>query len=156
MAESTTNHPRDAPEATHSPRAKAVAAFHLLALRRQFDAIREVFGDGPPHRSREFIWVALEVILAELQGERIALRDLVLRAEGVLSAPTLPRIVAELEVMGFLLAESASNSRLKLLRPSARTMRILVARADAAFGEFVGVVSEAERRLTEERAQSPA
>lgn len=154
MAKITSDHPPDT-HAARSPRAEAVAALHLLALRRQFDAIRQVFGDDAPHRSRESIWVALEVLLAELRGQRIALRDLVTRAEGLLSAPTLSRVVTELEEMGFLLAESAPNSRLKLLRPSARAVQILSARADAAFDEFAEIVSATEQHLTEE-AQSPA
>jgi hypothetical protein len=88
---------------------RAVAALHLAALRRQFVAIREIFGVEPPHRAREALWVGLEVIQAELRGEQLALRDLVIRAEGLLSAPTLSRVVAELEQGGLLISEWTSS-----------------------------------------------
>ena len=88
------------PEAAHShssdARAEAVLALHLIALRRQFEAIRAVFGDEPPHRAREALWALLEITSADLQGRQIALRDLVARAEGLFSGPTLSRVVAEL------------------------------------------------------------
>ncbi len=73
----------------------------------------------------------------------------------MLSAPTLSRVVAELVEGGFLLAESAANSRLKLLRPSARTLRILTMRTDAAFDEFARIVKDAEQRLAEARPPEP-
>lgn len=134
-----------APEAAKS---QAVAALHLAALRRQFAAIRDLYGEDPPHRAREALWVALEVIQAELRGEQVALRDLVVRAAGLLSAPTLSRVVAELEQEGTLVSEltSSEQGRLKLLRPTARALNILAARADVAFAEFAAIVRDAERR----------
>jgi DNA-binding MarR family transcriptional regulator len=126
---------------------QAVAALHLAALRRQFVAIREIFGEDPPHRAREALWVALEVIQAELRGEPVALRDLVALAEGLLSGPTLSRVVSELEQGGLLVSElvSSEQGRLKLLRPTPHALNILAARADAAFSEFAKIVHEAER-----------
>jgi hypothetical protein len=145
------------PEADHPPHSdaavvqatavsRAVAALHLAALRRQFVAIREIFGMEPPHRAREALWVGLEVIQAELRGEQVALRDLVIRAEGLLSAPTLSRVVSELEQGGLLISELASSEqgRLKLLRPTQRARDLLTARADAAFSEFAKIIHEAE------------
>ena len=131
-------------------RAGAVAALHLVALRRQFDAIRQVFGDSPPHRAREALWAVLEVVVAERRGRPIAIRDLVARSGGLLSAPTLSRIVADLERDGFLAAEAAG--RRKLLRPTARTIAILAARADDAFREFGAVLGEAMRGSAPEGA----
>jgi hypothetical protein len=126
---------------------EAVAALHSVALRRQFVAIRQIFGDDPPHRSREALWAGLEVLLAELRGERITLRDLVVRAEGVLSAPTLSRVVAGLERDGLLTSEQASGGgRLKVLRPTRRAQALLGARAEAAFAEFAAIVRRAESR----------
>jgi hypothetical protein len=117
-------------------------------MRRQFIAIREIFGGNPPHRAREALWVGLEVIQAELRGERLALRDLVARAEGLLSAPTLSRVVSEMELGGMLVSElvPSDQGRLKLLRPTARALEILAARADDAFSEFAGIVRTAEQR----------
>jgi hypothetical protein len=131
-----------------SARSQAVAALHLAVLRRQFAAIREVYGEDPPHRAREALWVALEVIQAELRGERVALRDLVTRADGLLSAPTLSRVVVELEQGGMIISELASSEqgRLKLLRPTPRALNILAARADIAFAEFSAIVQEADGR----------
>jgi len=133
-----------------SARAEAVAALHLLALRRQCDKIRALFGDDPPPRAREVLWVALEAALAQLRGERIAQRDLVARAEGLLSGPTLSRAVADAERADLLVSEPAlEHARLRWLRPTARTLRLLEGRADAAFAEFatiVDAVREAERR----------
>ena len=142
--------PQEAKAALPSETAKsqAVAALHLAALRRQFAAIRELYGADPPHRAREALWVALEVIQAELRGEQVALRDLVARAGGLLSAPTLSRVVMELEQEGTLVSELTSSElgRLKLLRPTARALHILAARADVAFAEFAAIVRDAERR----------
>jgi hypothetical protein len=144
-----------APPSTISPclgtcqgTSQAVAALHLASKRRQFIAIRDIFGDDPPHRAREALWVGLEVIQAELRGERLALRDLVARAEGLLSAPTLSRVVSELELGGMLVSElvSSEQGRLKLLRPTARALEILAARADDAFAEFAGIVHTAQQR----------
>jgi DNA-binding MarR family transcriptional regulator len=107
-----------------------------------------VFGDEPPHRAREALWALLEITSADLQGRQIALRDLVARAEGLLSGPTLSRVVAELEHSSLLVSEPApEDSRVKRLRPTARTWGILTARADAAFLEFAGAVKRAERRV---------
>jgi hypothetical protein len=129
-------------------RAEAVLALHLIALRRQFDVIRQVFGDDPPHRAREALWAMLEVTSADLHGRQIALRDLVVRAEGLLSGPTLSRVVADLERSGLLVSDPApEDSRVKRLRPTARTLEILMTRADAAFTEFAGVVKEAKQAL---------
>jgi DNA-binding transcriptional ArsR family regulator len=145
------------PKANHPPRhdaavaqativSQAVAALHLAALRRQFIAIREIFGVEPPHRAREALWVGLEVIQAELRGEQVAIRDLVIRAEGLLSAPTLSRVVSELEQGGLLTSEltSSEQGRLKLLRPTQRALDLLTARADAAFSEFAEIIRRAE------------
>jgi DNA-binding transcriptional ArsR family regulator len=144
------------PEADHPPRSdavvqataisQAVVALHLAALRRQFVAIREIFGVEPPHRAREALWVGLEVIQAELRGEQVAIRDLVIRAEGLLSAPTLSRVVSELEQGGLLTSEltSSEQGRLKLLRPTQRALDLLTARADAAFSEFTEIIRYAE------------
>ncbi|MFC7739206.1 hypothetical protein ACFQX4_26350 [Roseomonas sp. GCM10028921] len=125
---------------------RAVVALHLASLRRQFIAIREIFGAEPPHRAREALWVGLEVIQAELRGEQVALRDLVIRAEGLLSAPTLSRVVSELEQGGLLISEltSSGQGRLKLLRPSPRALDFLAARADAALTEFTEILRRAE------------
>jgi hypothetical protein len=125
---------------------RVVAALHLASLRRQFVAIREIFGDDPPHRAREALWVGLEVLQAELRGEQVALRDLVARAEGLLSGPTLSRVVSEREQAGMLVSEMAPSEqgRLKLLRPTPRARGILAARADAALSEFAGILHEAE------------
>src|SRR3954462_2185428 len=115
-------------------RAEAVLALHRIALRRQFDVIRAVFGDDPPHRAREALWAMLEITSADLHGRQIALRDLVVRAEGLLSGPTLSRVVADLESSGLLVSDPApEDSRVKRLRPTARTLEILMTRADAAF-----------------------
>ncbi|MCB4820563.1 helix-turn-helix domain-containing protein [Roseicella aerolata] len=148
MVETT---PPPAPSGSEPPDrilAEAVAALHLLALRRQFDAIRQVYGEAPPHRAREALWVALEVVLAHHRGERIALRDLVARAEGLVSGPTLSRVVAELERDGLLVSEPLpGEGRLRLLRPTERSLRVLAGRAEAGFAEFAGILREAERRL---------
>ena len=147
MTEATPPRP---PEPAHSSdaRAEAVLTLHLIALRRQFEAIRAVFGDEPPHRAREALWAVLEITSADLQGRPIALRDLVARAEGLLSGPTLSRVVAELEHSGLLVSEPApEDSRVKRLRPTARTWDILTAGADAAFLEFAGAAKRAERRV---------
>ncbi|MCI0755615.1 hypothetical protein [Teichococcus vastitatis] len=125
---------------------QAVAALHLAALRRQFAAIREIFGVEPPHRAREALWVGLEVIQAELCGEQVSLRDLVIRADGLLSAPTLSRVVSEMEQGGLLVSDltSSEQGRLKLLRPTQRALDLLAARADAAFSEFAEIMRQAE------------
>jgi hypothetical protein len=125
---------------------QAVVALHLAALRRQFVAIREIFGVEPPHRAREALWVGLEVVQAGLRGEQVALRDLVIRAEGLLSAPTLSRVVSELEQGGLLMSEltSSEQGRLKLLRPTQRALDLLAARADAALLEFAEIIRQAE------------
>lgn len=138
-------HP-DAPVVQATAVSQAVAALHLAALRRQFIAIREIFGVEPPHRAREALWVALEVIQAELRGEQVALRDLVIRAEGLLSAPTLSRVVSELEQGGMLISEltASEQGRLKLLRPTQRALDLLAARADAALMEFAEIIRQAE------------
>src|SRR5690349_15266383 len=78
------------------PYAEATLAMHSLSLRRQFDGIRIFFGDKPPHRAREALWVLIEVALARLRGEPIALKDLTSKADGLISAPTLSRSIAEL------------------------------------------------------------
>jgi DNA-binding MarR family transcriptional regulator len=130
-------------------RAKAVLALHLLALRRQFDVIRQVFGDDPPHRAREALWAMLEITSADLHQRPIALRDLVVRAEGLLSGPTLSRVVADLERSGLLASDPApEDSRVKRLRPTARTLEILMTRAEAAFTEFADIIKEAELEVT--------
>src|SRR4051794_3077593 len=129
-------------------RAEAVLTLHLIALRRQFDVIRQVFGDDPPHRAREALWAMLEVTSADLHGRQIALRDLVVRAEGLLSGPTLSRVVADLERSGLLVSDPApEDSRVKRLRPTARTLEILMTRAHSAFTEFAVTVKEAEQAL---------
>ena len=129
---------------------EAVAALHLLALRRQFDKIHQLFGEEPPHRSREVLWAALEVAHAHLRGERIGLRDLVARAERLVSAPTLSRVVAEAERAGLLTSEPApEHGRMKLLHPTERTLGLLAARAEAAFAQFAAIVREAEGRLAD-------
>lgn len=139
-----------APLLRSDARAEATLALHLIALRRQFDAIRQVFGGAPPHRAREALWALLEVTSAAVQGDRIALRDLVARAEGLFSGPTLSRVVAELESNGLLTSYPApEDSRVKLLRPTARTGRILMTRADAAFAEFSATVKAAEQRMAQ-------
>ena len=89
----------------------------------------------------------LEITSADLHGRPIALRDLVLRAEGLLSGPTLSRVVADLERAGLLVSDPApEDSRVKLLRPTARTIEVLMTRADAAFAEFAAAVQAAEQR----------
>lgn len=125
---------------------ETVVALHLAALRRQFAAIREIFGVEPPHRAREALWVGLEVIQAELRGESVAIRDLVVRAEGLLSAPTLSRVVSELEQGGLLVSQliSSEQGRLKLLRPTQRARDLLTARADAALSEFAEILRQAD------------
>jgi DNA-binding MarR family transcriptional regulator len=136
--------------------AEAVAAVHLTALRRQFELIREFYGDAPPHRSREAFWVALEVAAAHLRGEQIALRDLAGRAKGLLSAPTLSRVVAELEERGLLTSETPpGQARLKVLHPTRRALEILTARARDAFGEFAGIMAAAERRMADAIESAP-
>jgi hypothetical protein len=131
---------------TDSAKSQAVAALHLAALRRQFVAIRDIYGEDAPHRAREALWVTLEVIQAQLGGEAIALRDLVVRAAGLLSAPTLSRVVVELEERGILVSEhtSSAQGRLKLLRATPRALNFLAARADAAFADFAAIVREVE------------
>ena len=148
MTESDKAEMADSATAPDSVRSQTVAELHLAALRRQFAAIREIYGEDPPHRAREALWVALEVIQAELRGERISLRDLVARANGLLSAPTLSRVVVELEQLGMMVSEltSSEQGRLKLLRPTPRALSILAARADGAFAEFAAILQEAERR----------
>jgi DNA-binding MarR family transcriptional regulator len=90
----------------------------------------------------------LEITSADLHGRQIALRDLVAQAEGLLSAPTLSRVVAELEHNGLLVSDPApEDSRVKRLRPTARTWGILTARADTAFLEFAGALGKAEQRI---------
>ncbi|MBI0534131.1 hypothetical protein D9599_00890 [Roseomonas sp. KE2513] len=133
-----------------SSASETVVALHLAALRRQFAAIREIFGVEPPHRSREALWVGLEVIQAELRGESVAIRDLVIRAEGLLSAPTLSRVVSELEQGGLLVSQliSSEQGRLKLLRPTQRARDLLTARADAALSEFTGIIRQGEAGRT--------
>jgi hypothetical protein len=148
MSETVPLGPQTPPGADQRIRAEAVAVLHLLALRRQFDAIRQVFGDTPPHRAREVLWVGLEVLLAHFQGERIALRDLVDRAQGLLSGPTLSRVVTEMEQDDLLLSEPApDDSRVKLLRPTARTLDVLAGRTEVAFAEFAQVVEDARLRI---------
>jgi hypothetical protein len=124
---------------------QAVAALHLPALRRQFIAIREIFGVEPPRRAREALWVCLEVIQAELRGEQVALRDLVIWADGLLSASTLSRVVSELEQGGLLMSKLTSSEQgcLKLLRPTERALDILAARADNALSEFAEIIRRA-------------
>ncbi len=128
--------------------AEAVAALHLTGLRRQFEAIRAIFGQDPPHRSREALWVALEVLLAHLRSEQIAQRDLVVRADGLLSAPTLSRVVVALERQGLITSELApGHARLKVLHPTKRALDILTARAEEAFGDFAKIIVSLESRL---------
>jgi DNA-binding MarR family transcriptional regulator len=128
--------------------AEAVAALHLAALRRQFDAVREVYGEHPPHRARKALWVALEVLLAHPRGERIALRDLVSRAEGLVSGPTLSRVVAEMERDGLLSSQATpGEGRLRVLRSTEGALRILAGRAEAGFAEFAAILRQTERRL---------
>jgi DNA-binding MarR family transcriptional regulator len=142
----------DAPwssDMTHHAHAEAVAALHLTGLRRQFEAIRDIFGPHPPHCAREALWVALEVLLAHLRAERITQRDLVVRADGLLSAPTLSRVVVALERQGLVTSELApGHARLKVLHPTERALDILTARAEEALGEFAEVMASLERRLT--------
>jgi DNA-binding MarR family transcriptional regulator len=89
-----------------------------------------------------------EVLLAHFQGERIALRDLVDRAQGLLSGPTLSRVVTEMEQDDLLLSEPApADSRVKLLRPTARTLDVLTGRTEVAFAEFAQVVEDARLRI---------
>ena len=147
------------PARSHSSdaRAEAVLTLHLIALRRQFDVIRTVFGDEPSHRAREALWALFEITSAAMHDQPIALRDLVVRAEGLLSGPTLSRVVAELERKGLLASDPApEDSRVKLLRPTTRTRQILLARADAAFAEFAAVVTGAEQGSVQHRKGSPA
>jgi hypothetical protein len=106
---------------------QAVAALHLPALRRQFIAIREIFGVEPPRRAREALWVCLEVIQAELRGEQVALRDLVIWADGLLMSKLT----------------SSEQGCLKLLRPTERALDILAARADNALSEFAEIIRRA-------------
>ncbi len=128
--------------------AEAVAALHLTGLRRQFEAIRDIFGQDPPHRSREGLWVALEVLLAHLRGEQIAQRDLVVRANGLLSAPTLSRVVIALERQGLVTSELApGHARLKVLHPTKRALDILTARAEEAFDDFAKIMVSLDERL---------
>ena len=88
----------------------------------------------------------LEITSADLHGRQIALRDLVVRAEGLLSGPTLSRVVADLERSGLLASDAApEDSRVKRLRPTARTLEILMSRADAAFTEFAVTLRKAEQ-----------
>jgi hypothetical protein len=138
----------EADAAADGIKTKAVAALHLASMRRQFAAIREIYGADAPHRAREALWVALEVVQAELSGEPIALRDLVARAGGLLSAPTLSRVAAELEQRGILASEQTASpkGRLKSLRPTPWAVSFLAARADTAFAEFAAIVREAEQR----------
>jgi DNA-binding MarR family transcriptional regulator len=72
----------------------------------------------------------------------------VTRADGLLSAPTLSRVVVELEQHGLLVSEQTSSTqgRLKLLRPTPAALHFLAARADTAFAEFAAIIREAERR----------
>src|SRR4051812_10048247 len=106
MAEAPPPHPLEPAHAVcNDARAEAVLALHLIALRRQFDVIRTVFGNEPSHRAREALWAMLEITSADLHGNQIALRDLVIRAEGLLSGPTLSRVVAELERNGLLTSD---------------------------------------------------
>jgi DNA-binding transcriptional ArsR family regulator len=141
MAQSTPI--RRAPSGNHRQRAEAVLDLHLLALKRQFEAIRKVFGDDPPHRSREALWAILEVLRADLRSEKIAIRDLVARAGGLLSAPTMSRTVAELEQCGLLTA--TMEGRLKLLKPTLRADELLMSRADEAFLAFASITSGEQR-----------
>ncbi len=128
---------------------EAVAELHLLSLRRQFDAIHMLFGPHPPHRAREALWVGLEVVLAHLRGQPIALRDLVNSIGGLLSAPTLSRVIGDLERSGLLVSEPApDNASVRQLRPTARALDFLAARSDAAFAEFALLVHKAERNAT--------
>ncbi len=63
------------------------------------------------------------------------------------SAPTLSRVVVELERRGLLISETPpGQARLKVLHPTSRALGILTARAQDAFGEFAGIVASAERR----------
>lgn len=129
-------------------RLEAATSLHLAALRRQYDAIRHMFGDAPPHRSREALWVTLEVTVAHHRGERMAFKDLVALANGLLSAPTLSRVVCDLERGGFLLSDaSAQDKRLKLLRPTDRALQFIASRGTSAFEDFSAIVGDAERRL---------
>jgi hypothetical protein len=133
---------RNLPSGHGRKRIEAVLDLHLLVLRRQFDVIQKVFGDAPPHRSRELVWAVLEVLIADLRGERIAIRDLVARAEGLLSAPTLSRTISEAEQYGLL--TSTMQGRLKLLKPTQRAHELLVLRADEAFLAFAGIIGEGQ------------
>ncbi|WP_176849847.1 helix-turn-helix domain-containing protein [Belnapia rosea] len=127
---------------------------HLTGLRRQFEAIRDIFGQDPPHRSREGLWVALEVLLAHLRGEQIAQRDLVVRANGLLSAPTLSRVVVALERQGLVTSKLApGHARLKVLHPTKRALDILTARAEEAFGDFAKIMVSLEERLANKTEQ---
>ncbi|MFC7543975.1 hypothetical protein ACFQU2_37245 [Siccirubricoccus deserti] len=97
----------------------------------------------------------LEVLLAHLRGERIALRDLVSRAEGLLSGPTLSRVVAEMERDGLLTSKAVpGEGRLRLLRPTEQTLRILASRAEAGFAEFAAIVHQTERCMIDARDPS--
>ncbi len=146
-ARSALSRPAGQPGSPEYLLAEAVSAVHLAALRRQYEVIREFYGEAPPHRSREAFWVALEVVAAHLRNEQIALRDLATRAKGLLSAPTLSRVVVELERRGLLISETPpGQARLKVSHPTSRALGILTARAQDAFGEFAGIVASAERR----------
>jgi hypothetical protein len=151
MAQSTPI--RRASSGNNRQRAEAVLDLHLLALKRQFDAIRKIFGADPPHRSREALWAILEVLRADLRGERIAIRDLVVRADGLLSAPTMSRTVAELEQHGLLTA--TTEGRLKLLTPTLRADELLASRADEAFLAFADIVSDGQHHPVLARPDEP-
>ena len=80
--------------------------------------------------------------MGEVVDEELRVRG----AEGLLSGPTLSRVVADLERSGLLASDAApEDSRVKRLRPTARTLEILMTRADAAFTEFAVTVKEAEQ-----------
>lgn len=148
--------PPPPPQSADEILSEAVAALHLVALDRKYDVLRTVFGNSPPHRAREAFWVAAQVILAHFRGERLALRDLVLRAEGLVSGPTLSRVVAEMEQDDLLVGDTPPGAgRLRPLRPTERTLRVLAGRAQSSFAEFAAIVHQAEQRLAEAQTQAP-
>lgn len=70
------------------------------------------------------------------------------RAGGLVSGPTLSRVVAEMERDGLLSSQATpGEGRLRLLRPTERALRILAGHAEAGFVEFAAILRQTERRL---------
>lgn len=129
--------------------AEALAALHVLVLRRQFEVIAE--HPSPPGtlvRAREAVWCLLEAQLAHLRGERVTQKDLLALSRGLISPASLSRALADaVEAGALVLRPDPSDARLRRVEPTEAAMATLRARARGGFDQAAALVDGARARL---------